>query len=633
MLAKVKKRQAFKKIMESTDFLGNSESLSIINKVWELRDMPSEDQRFKDAYGDFRQHMVNNSDWDVDYIFNERLDLFSAGDETFFKFLEALVDPEIRKDANFIIDLVNIINTELSGTGYTLRVLDFFEGLPVYRIQNESGSEAAPVHMQLNAIKFFTTKAENFIYPCFVISPVDWDDFTYKTSLGLEYRADNNDREHIGYFKAMELEMGKKIWDHLPIEFTELPISFCSFSGHEDYYFKLKELFPNNYNSILFALRDAGIFPKISEKFEDTYIFKRSLIRENYDEELWRTIRFRLAGISYEEGFKFRYDFEAPYAETGIDLDFNFVYEKDVDINHRIYVLIGKNGTGKTRILSGIAQELAKDRPDRIGPIKPLFSKVFTLSYSIFDKFEIQQANSAFNYVYCGLKKSRTEHLTEEELRIRFLNAAKLIGEREFTDDWRDILGNFISDDVLNKIFVSKSGTYSFTPQNLSAGFDLLSSGQHILLYVLTEMLAQIRNESLILYDEPETHLHPNAVAELMNSILRLVKRFKSFCIIATHSPLIVQCVQSRNVMVVNREGNDIQLRALERETYGENLTVITEDIFGNRSIDKDYLQLLTSLVKKGFSYVEIVQMLEKENGLPINLNIRLQLKNMLSSL
>ena len=340
-----------------------------------------------------------------------------------------------------------------------------------------------------------------------------------------------------------------------------------------------------------------------------------------------------MANIKYDEAFKFRYDFKPPYSDNSIDLDFNFVYASDLAIHHRIYALIGKNGAGKTRVLSGIAEQLSAEKPLKIGPIKPLFSKIFTLSYSIFDKFEIQQGNANFNYVYCGLKKNRTEHLTDAELRTRFIAASQLIQDRGLTDKWYGILNNFISIEIMEKIFAYDSGSYQFTPNELALSVERLSSGQHILLYVLTEMLAQIRNNSLILYDEPETHLHPNAILELMNSILALVKDFDSFCIIATHSPLVVQCIQSRNVYVINRLENDIQLRGMERETFGENLTIITEDIFGNRSIDKDYLSLLQELVDKGRGYEEIVGMFERDNGLPMNLNIRLQLKSLFHSL
>ncbi|SHN24946.1 AAA family ATPase [Chitinophaga sp. CF418] len=629
MLSLPVKRKLYEQLVTPGNFIQDDEGFAVINKVWELRELPSLDSRYKDAYGDFKQHIINNQDWDIDYIFIERLNLLSGADDVFMKFVEAFVDPEIRKDIRFIEDNVGRINKELKDSGYKLAITTYFENLPVYKLMEENKVSDLPIYLSANSIKFYKSTTEPKTYPCFILTYSNWDDFTYKTSVILHYYESAGHPEDIGVPKIMSLDMEKQIWPKLPDSFDSLPRDFCSFCADEDYYMTLKSKFPNSYFSILHALRDAGIFPRIAERFEGTYIFKKSLIRENHDEKLWREIRFKLSGIEMNDAFRFRYDFKPPYAQSGIDIDFNFIYGDELDIEHRIYVLIGKNGTGKTRVLSGIANELSLERPKNIGPFKPLYSKIFTLSYSIFDKFEIQQGNSAFNYVYCGLKKNRTEHLTDQELRTRLINSAQDILQRSILSEWYEILNNFISKDILGLMFYNTQGQFNFQPEKMMAVLDMLSSGQHILIYVLTEMLAQIRDNSLILYDEPETHLHPNAISQLMNSILGLVKRFKSFCIIATHSPLVVQCIQSRNVYVLNRIANDIELREMDKETYGENLTVITEDIFDNRDIDKDHLNLLRELVDSGHNYPDIIAMLEEENKLPVSLNIRLHLKNL----
>jgi ABC-type multidrug transport system ATPase subunit len=627
MLTLEYKKKIYSYLIKPHYYYMNQDGFAVINKVWNLREMESTDARYKDAYGDFRQHIINNEDWELDDIFINRLNLLSGPEAQFIHFVESFIDPEIRKDIRFIEEHVQLINEALVGSVYKLMLVDYFENLPLYRLTNKIEVPDLPPYLIANKYVFYKTD-EILTYPCFVLLHDNWDDFTYKTSVVIQFCASPAEREIIGATKIMSETMDKRVWEVLPDSFTELPATFCSFSRNEDYYFGLKNRFPTQYNSILHAVRDAGIFPRIAERFEDSNIFKRSLIRENEDEKLWREIRFKLAGISIRDAFRFRYDFKPPYADDGIDLDFNFIYGDDVEIEHRIYALIGKNGTGKTRILSGIAQELSHDHPNCIGPFKPLYSKIFTLSYSIFDRFDIQSGNSAFNYVYCGLKKNKNEHLTDAELRERLLRSATEIGNRSLTDHWHGVLRNFIHQDVLSMMF-SNGGTFKFEPRDLNHALERLSSGQHILLYVLTEMLAQIRNDSLILYDEPETHLHPNAISELMNSILDLVERFKSFCIIATHSPLVVQSLQSRNVYIINREENVIELRLTDKESFGENLTVITEDIFGNKSVDKDYLLLLNDLKEKGHSYKDIIEMLELENGLPVNLNIRLQLKSL----
>lgn len=638
MLHKELKIRIFNAGVTNDDFILNSDGFAVIAKVWDLRNMPSSDSRYKDAYGDFRQHIVNNDDWTLDDLFYDKLDLFNGNDVLFTKFLEAFVDPSIRTDEQFIYNKVDLINPILLEATLQLKVTSYFEERPIFKIQQSVTASPGVIGLQENQIIFYTTKENNRIFPNFLISQDSWDDYHYKTSVRLQYFDAANNPFEIGYLRIMKKGMQEMQWivDLLPEKFTSLSDDYCALFKNETYYVVLAERFPNSYSSIFLALKDAAMYPRIAESFEHNAAYRLSIARDNSAEEIARVVRYQLAGVKYEEAFKFRYDFKPPYAQRSIDLDFDFVYDKQAEIHHRIYVLIGMNGAGKTRILSGIAEQLGKPKPDKIGPIKPLFSKVFTLSYSIFDRFDIQSGNHLYNYVYCGLKKNRTEHLTEAELRARFLGSAETITHRRMVDTWRGILANFVTGDVLDSMFSFDRIEYSFKKNDLSA-FDRLSSGQHILMYVLTEMIAQIRNNSLILYDEPETHLHPNAISELMNSLLGLVKQFNSFCIIGTHSPLIVQCIQSRNVLVVKRieksvENNfesDIELRTMDRETYGENLTVITEEIFGNKSIDKDYLLLLSELVRKGYSYEEVVRMFEQENDLPMNLNIRLQLKNM----
>ena len=49
------------------------------------------------------------------------------------------------------------------------------------------------------------------------------------------------------------------------------------------------------------------------------------------------------------------------------------------------------------------------------------------------------------------------------------------------------------------------------------------SSGQYILLCTMTEVVATIEKESILLFDEPELHLHPNAVANTMRMLYRLL--------------------------------------------------------------------------------------------------------------
>lgn len=116
-----------------------------------------------------------------------------------------------------------------------------------------------------------------------------------------------------------------------------------------------------------------------------------------------------------------------------------------------------------------------------------------------------------------------------------------------------------------------------------------------------------------------------------MNTLFDLVKRFQSFCVIATHSPLIIQEIPSRNIFVIEREDNSASVRGLERESLGENLTVITQDIFGNGEVSKHFITTIQGLIKKGKTYSQIIELLESDH-LPITSNIKLYIKALLQT-
>ena len=319
--------------------------------------------------------------------------------------------------------------------------------------------------------------------------------------------------------------------------------------------------------------------------------------------------------------------YQLPYSKEPLGINFNF--ETDGLVKHRVFALIGKNGTGKTQILSTLANELSKTYSENLYPRKPIYGKIFTVSYSIFDHFQIPNSDAAFNYVYCGLKKPNGGFLSEDEILEHILSNAKKIEYKKVTNEWRSILNNFVPSDLLLEIFTGQRTSISFQPENFPNFFQKLSSGQNILVLIISGILAHIRLNSLILYDEPETHLHPNAITLLMNTIFELVDQFDSYCIVATHSPLIVQEVQARNVIVIERDQDVAYIRQMERESFGENLTVITEDIFGNRNIEKHHLSIIRELVEEEGNYESVVELLTNKN-LPLNLNTRLYIKGLI---
>jgi len=144
---------------------------------------------------------------------------------------------------------------------------------------------------------------------------------------------------------------------------------------------------------------------------------------------------------------------------------------------------------------------------------------------------------------------------------------------------------------------------------------------------MLAEVLAYITTESLLLFDEPETHLHPNSISLFVNVINRILKEYNSYAIISTHSPQIIQEVPAKDIIVIERLDNIPSIRGLDIETFGENLNTITERIFHTNSHDEYYREFLTKLSKSN-SYSKIIEMFEKES-LPLSLSAKIYLQSL----
>ncbi len=112
--------------------------------------------------------------------------------------------------------------------------------------------------------------------------------------------------------------------------------------------------------------------------------------------------------------------------------------------------------------------------------------------------------------------------------------------------------------------------------------FRTLSSGHKVVLKIMTEITAHIDGNapSLVLVDEPETHLHPPLLAALLRSLRLCLARFDGYAVVATHSPVVLQETPSRHVRVIRRMDDSTTAARPVIETFGESIGLITEDVF-----------------------------------------------------
>ena len=123
------------------------------------------------------------------------------------------------------------------------------------------------------------------------------------------------------------------------------------------------------------------------------------------------------------------------------------------------------------------------------------------------------------------------------------------------------------------------------------------STGHKIVIHVIAQLVASARPRSLVLFDEPEAHLHPPLMAALMHAVRIVLSQVNAFCIVATHSPVLLQETLARHVRIVRRVGNTLTIVTPTLETFGENLGILTYDVFGLTSASTDFHQALDLLV------------------------------------
>ena len=111
--------------------------------------------------------------------------------------------------------------------------------------------------------------------------------------------------------------------------------------------------------------------------------------------------------------------------------------------------------------------------------------------------------------------------------------------------------------------------------------FDALSSGHKIAILTLTSLVRYTEERTLILIDEPETHLHPPLLSALVRALSKLAVERNGVAVLATHSPVVLQDIPRTCVVVVRRNGDLISYSQPRIETFGESVSVLTSAAFG----------------------------------------------------
>ena len=72
-------------------------------------------------------------------------------------------------------------------------------------------------------------------------------------------------------------------------------------------------------------------------------------------------------------------------------------------------------------------------------------------------------------------------------------------------------------------------------------------------------------------------------------------------------------------------------VKRIGMESFGENLTNLTEEVFDNKDITPYYVTMLKGLIDNGLGYEEIVRLVQSED-IPVSLNLTILLRTLIEN-
>ncbi len=461
----------------------------------------------------------------------------------------------------------------------------------------------------------------------------NWNDYSFYTLFGMLY-VDANSKVHdigaikIGFFGQIESDRVFAVGD----EMNSFNNKYFSLGQSDLYYSNLNKLGSKVRNTILEFLNDIA---KDVDLFEDA--IKERVTKISF----FRTVSPSTVKVQYRRiangGVRltdYNFRFTAPKMRkdsSNFDLTFEVSPESYPPTN--THVLIGRNGVGKTHLTNNMINSLLVDGDTTNGQFSFFdkeneFANLISISFSAFDDAiphsEIKDKTKRIQYSYIGLKqfestkekfigtKSTTKLKNEFYKSLEYCRSSKKVR-------WKSGIEMLESDpnfkDANIKFLIEIENDDEFKKETFDI-FSRLSSGHRIVLLTITKLIETLQEKSLVLIDEPEAHLHPPLLSAFIRALSELLTQTNGVAIIATHSPVILQEVPKSCVWKLRRIGAEAISERLKIETFGENVGVLTNEVFGLEVTNSGFYELLDKIAKKKKNYEEVLEHFNGQLGM-----------------
>lgn len=472
----------------------------------------------------------------------------------------------------------------------------------------------------------------------------NWNDwFKFVTQFFMHYVDGQGEVIDIGQLKIGQFSMKEKqVSPEIEREFEFIGDQFFSLGQDDSYYADLMTL-PNEVGlEILNNLNDVALNQDLFQRALGEEVTQTSLLRSVNVKTIEGQFRRIVSGGARLEEYQFGFVGPKPKQDVPpVRLHFSVVPDSLPPTN--IHVLIGRNGVGKTHVMNAMARSFAgkEENPDengnffevsKIGKEKDSnpFANMISVSFSAFDDFEIipQRRNAARydRYVHVGLRKrvknDDGEYLIvtqdPEQLTKEFSESAKLCVRGVKLGLWKRALETLESDPLFAEAEVSslaelEPSEFARTANRL---YKKMSSGHKIVLLTITKLVENVEEKTLVLLDEPESHLHPPLFSAFVRALSDLLINRNGVAIVATHSPVVLQEVPKSCVWKLSRYGAVAKAERPNIETFAENVGVLTNEVFGLEVTHSGFHKMIgESISNDDTEFEDVAQKFERQIG------------------
>ncbi|MBU3175179.1 AAA family ATPase [Clostridium estertheticum] len=191
------------------------------------------------------------------------------------------------------------------------------------------------------------------------------------------------------------------------------------------------------------------------------------------------------------------------------------------------------------------------------------------LQKSRYDKLSCEDSDKILEYIEKTKRIIREMHVRSRQ--GRFLVPLNIFMQ-ELYEGYTKMLEMDMSNGVKDLHFISQFGN--------QVSLTEMSSGEITMLFRLLPLITEIEDNSIIIIDEPETHLHPKWAQEFIGYLVDLFGDYKVHLILATHSPTIISDVPCECIIGLKKNGNKIKQYKPNDRTLGAASTEVLRDVF-----------------------------------------------------